>query len=293
MPNLKHLYYFRIFAEDLSLTKASKRLGITPPALSNQLKQLEEFLGSHLTRRVGGKVHMTEYGEMILHYALRMFSAYDDLKAKIVDTENWNRTHFRVGICHNIGARFAFDLISMLEKVNRGDPSNTHYTFGSADELMADFVLDRFEIMVGAPTDESSAEKTTLVQRLSFPVRLFAPIGIPSSPDLPETIRLAESQKIALVLPTKPGLLRLEIDSFLRKNNIDPPRIIECNTSSGIVELIERGYAMGFVPTPCLLDFRAAQLVSVTGPPEGFWAHQISVFIQKTQQTPTSKTQSL
>ena len=54
MLNLKHLYYYNVFAQELSTQKAAKRLGITSPALSNQLKQLEGFLGIPLTKRVNG-----------------------------------------------------------------------------------------------------------------------------------------------------------------------------------------------------------------------------------------------
>ena len=45
MPNLKHLYYYHVFVNELSLSRAAKRLCISAPALANQLKQLDETYG--------------------------------------------------------------------------------------------------------------------------------------------------------------------------------------------------------------------------------------------------------
>ena len=71
MLNLKHLYYFHVFAQELSTVKAAKRLAISSPALSNQLKQLEEFLGLTLTRRTGNQFELTGSGKKIQHYTDR------------------------------------------------------------------------------------------------------------------------------------------------------------------------------------------------------------------------------
>ncbi len=86
MLNLKHLYYFHIFAQELSTTKAAKRLSISAPALSNQLKELDTFLGNKLAERVHGKFVLTDFGNTILSYTERIFAPYEELLNKITLT---------------------------------------------------------------------------------------------------------------------------------------------------------------------------------------------------------------
>ena len=48
MPPLQGLYYFYIAAKEGSFKAAAKYLFVTPAAISQQIRQLEEFLGTDL-----------------------------------------------------------------------------------------------------------------------------------------------------------------------------------------------------------------------------------------------------
>lgn len=67
--NYHHLRYFRVIAQELSVTRAAERLNLSPPALSIQLRQLEESLGQTLFERGRGGLRLTEAGRLALDYA--------------------------------------------------------------------------------------------------------------------------------------------------------------------------------------------------------------------------------
>ncbi len=67
--NYHHLRYFRVIARELSITRAAERLNLSPPALSIQLKQLEESLGQVLFERGRGGLQLTEAGRIAFDYA--------------------------------------------------------------------------------------------------------------------------------------------------------------------------------------------------------------------------------
>jgi len=67
MIDLRHIRYFQAVAEDLSFSKAARRLHVAQPALSRALKELEEFLGVLLVARTRRSVALTPAGIVLLH----------------------------------------------------------------------------------------------------------------------------------------------------------------------------------------------------------------------------------
>lgn len=73
--NFHHLRYFWAVAHDGNLTRTATRLRVAQSALSSQIRQLEDQLGTPLFTRVGRRLEVSEAGQVVLSYADEIFAA--------------------------------------------------------------------------------------------------------------------------------------------------------------------------------------------------------------------------
>jgi len=81
--DLRLLQAFIVLVQTGSFSETSRRLGRTQPAVSLQLRRLEEITGVVLFTRVGRKLVLTEDGEIILGYARTIMGLQDELRARL------------------------------------------------------------------------------------------------------------------------------------------------------------------------------------------------------------------
>lgn len=70
--DLRGLHYFSVVAEELNFTRAAQRLCMSQPPLSNQIKALEEELGTPLFLRGGRTLQLTEAGKVLYRRASQL-----------------------------------------------------------------------------------------------------------------------------------------------------------------------------------------------------------------------------
>jgi DNA-binding transcriptional LysR family regulator len=69
---LRHLRYFVAVAEELHFRRAAERLRVSQPAVSDQVRKLEEVLGVQLLERTNRRVSLTRAGDAFLEEARRV-----------------------------------------------------------------------------------------------------------------------------------------------------------------------------------------------------------------------------
>ncbi|MBY0395517.1 MAG: LysR family transcriptional regulator [Thermoleophilia bacterium] len=81
--DLRHLVTFRTVVDKRSFSQAAEELEISQPAVSFQIRSLEERLGHRLLDRAGRRVAVTEAGEIVYRYAKRMIGLEAELEREM------------------------------------------------------------------------------------------------------------------------------------------------------------------------------------------------------------------
>lgn len=96
--NYHHLLYFWTAAREGSITAASKALNLSQPALSTQIRALEESLGERLFEKSGRGLRLTETGRLAYRYADEIFALGQELQQALKGRPTGHALRLVVGI---------------------------------------------------------------------------------------------------------------------------------------------------------------------------------------------------
>jgi LysR family transcriptional regulator, transcriptional activator of nhaA len=96
--NYHHLYYFWTVGRCGTITAASVELMMSPPAISTQLKTLEEAIGHRLFMRQGRRLVLTDLGRIAFRYADEIFRLGAELQQTLARGELGHQQRLRVGV---------------------------------------------------------------------------------------------------------------------------------------------------------------------------------------------------
>src|SRR5450830_1637815 len=79
----RRLQVFYTVARQLSFTKAAEQLFMTQPAVTFQVKQLEEHFNARLFERSHGKIALTPTGRLVMEYAEKILGLSEEMETRV------------------------------------------------------------------------------------------------------------------------------------------------------------------------------------------------------------------
>ena len=109
--NYHHLRYFWAAAREGSVTRASEKLHVSQPAVSAQIRDLEQALGEKLFTRSGRSISLTETGRVVYRYAEEIFGLGTELMETLKGRPTGRPARLTVGIANVIPKLIAHRLL--------------------------------------------------------------------------------------------------------------------------------------------------------------------------------------
>lgn len=256
---LKRLEYFSAVAEEGNVTRAARRLHISQPALSLQLKMLEEAVGQRLMNRTARGIALTSAGSALRAEAETMLNQAQLLKRRVVTAGEQGRGTLTLGVspaaCENFLpftlARFRRRFPGIDVRVAVGDAPTLD------DKLQAktiDLAVTRQRHEILSESSDSDLEMTVLLEERLI---LAAPVdnALATKPQV-NLADLADERLIMYSRSRGPRYFDALVTACRDRGGFDPTDIVEADSLGAQIALIAGGYGVGFVTD--LSSLRAA-----------------------------------
>lgn len=242
---LIQLVYFQKVAQLENVTKAAEELYISQPALSKQMRQLEDELGAPLFLKKGRNIILSPYGQKFYPYVNEALSqinkGVESINQMIENKENIYSIHLEVGSMWIPG------LIQHFQKTYPELHFNlSQHTSSNKDDF--DFLI----------TSELNQEDN-FIELLEEEILLAVPANHEFAKK--ESISIKDLKKIHVIGLTKQNALRRTLDQYMKQLNVKLDLSHESDDPSTLRGLIKAGIGVTFIPTVLWEDLAGSETV--------------------------------
>ncbi|MGR9043975.1 MAG: LysR family transcriptional regulator [Gammaproteobacteria bacterium] len=267
--NPNHLLTFAVVARYKSITQAAQFLHLGQPAVSGQLKLLQNDVGEPLYIRKGYQIELTSAGQGLLEYAQQMMDNFNQAGEYVRCLQQVNTGTLRLGSTTTIASFYLPRYLVQLQTVHAG--VHVIMKTGNTEEILKDLQYLDMGFIEGPVRDEDLPSNYEVIPWKKDEIVLV----------LPEHHRLAQEYReyVPLTVFTQHEVIwrepgsgaRLAVESALADAGIHAPVNIEVTGVSGIKEAVRAGLGIGFASSQALRNERRGLVARGLGPDGLIW----------------------
>jgi DNA-binding transcriptional LysR family regulator len=245
-----HLRTFLAVVDEGSYSAAAQKLHMSQPAVSQQIRALEEQLGDvRLFRRVGQRMVPTHAGEELLPSARDLVALAERAAQSIIALRGQVTGRVVVGCTPNSGERL---LPRLLAAFHEQFPAvNVELEVAQADALLDGVAERRLALLL---LEEQQRRRG--VESLALGAESLALVAPNGSPLLKqEQVPPGVLREHSLVLPRAGAPLRRIIEDGMRRRGVAAADLkigLEADSLTAIIQAARAGLGLAFVPRTCL-----------------------------------------
>lgn len=251
----KNPEYFLSIVENGSLTRASEKLYVSQPYLSQYLKRLEDNLGVMLFDHTTSPLKLTYVGEQYYNYVLQVMKLSDQVRKEFSDAQNYESGRLRLGTALWRGSCLLPEIYPTFHK--KYPKIHLELTEAKSSELENALLADKLDLAIMNLHPTFPYHKLSCETIFEEQILLAVPTESEYTAELLKEASYKNSfpcapieflSKIPLIL-TKPGQNFTHVTNFaFAKHNITPTILLETSNLTTAVNLAATGIACTLVP---------------------------------------------
>jgi LysR family transcriptional regulator, hydrogen peroxide-inducible genes activator len=237
---MRQLRYFDALARHGHFGRAAEACAISQPALSMQIKEMEEALGGVLLERSARQIALTTFGEELLHRVRDILRSVDELGDFARATRDRLAGRLRVGMIPTIAP---YLLPKVIENLARLHPElDIHVRETLTHKLVKEVAEGRLDTaIVALPVSEPSLTEIALFKETFLLVRPGEQEGTP----VPSRQMLREMK---LLLLEEGHCFRDQALSFCNMQAAPPREVLDASSLSTLVQMVGAGIGVTLIP---------------------------------------------
>ena len=244
------LYTLLKVYETGNYTRAAEKLSLTQPAVSQHIKQIERELGVMVFDRSGGKIRPTPEGKLVIQYAERVVSLYENLQRSLEDKKK-AIDHLRVGVTHTSESNIVSEVLAQYaEQFDNMKITIQTDTINNLYDMLKTYKID-IAIVEGEVADPSINSVMLDTDSLVLCVSNEHPFAKRSM----VTIDELKKERMILRLPSSGtrNLFAAHLES--RNMSLDDFNVtLEVDNIATIKDLIRRNYGVSILARSACMD---------------------------------------
>jgi LysR family cyn operon transcriptional activator len=253
---LRHARYLLAVADQRSFTRAAAELHVSQPALSQQIRQLEEALGAQLLDRSGRVVRPTDAGQVYIEHARRAVREFEAARRAIHDVEGLERGALRLAFTPTFTTYLVGPLAQAFYARHPGVLIDIKVL--AQVEMEAALAADALDLGVafGDVRSEDVVAEPLYQERLC----LIVGEGHPAHGSEVLAAKALQGMDLALLNPS--FVTRRTIDQYFHEQGVSPRVAIEADAVGSLVAVVRGGRLATVAPEAAARqgELRAVQL---------------------------------
>jgi len=241
----RRLQVFHTVARLLSFTKAADVLKMTQPAVTFQIRQLEEEYNIRLFDRLHNKITLTDAGKLMYSYAEKIFDMYHEMENTVKNNTNNVTGAIKIAATQTIGDYTLPDLLIAFRKAN----PDIKIQLKTADSMGLGHLVENGMVDI-VVTDVPSEHKTLCCKEVSYDKMCVV---------LPKNHELASRSQVSIhdlanhpiIMFEEGSGIRSSIDTYLKSQNMDAKDLnilMELSSPESIKRSVESGVGVSILP---------------------------------------------
>lgn len=237
---IKHLRIFINVYEEMNITKTSRLLNMTQPAVSRSIHELEDYYGVKLFERIGHRLYRTESGSDLYSRAIHIVELFDNNEKKM---KSWDRKGtLRVGASVSIGSVFLPGVIKRYQSMNVD--TQVSVMVSNAENIQSAILSNKLDIAVVEGNIISDYIERDFLAEDSLKV-IVPPCEEFSTG---RSFKLSDIVQYPLILRESGSAGRSLIDSELISHGIDVKPMWESSSTRAIINAVSEGLGISILP---------------------------------------------
>ncbi|MBW2093835.1 MAG: LysR family transcriptional regulator [Deltaproteobacteria bacterium] len=249
-----------------SCTVAAQRLCVTQPAVTTQIRKLEDQCALKLFKKRGRNIHLTDEGAALFHYAKRIFECEREVEDAIEEMRNLKRGVLRLGTTKTYARYFMPILVTTFHEAY--PDIKIHLDEGSSLDMIHSLVALKNEVAIIARAAEDPA-----VCFIPFSQEELVLILAPSHPlAKKDAVSIRDLAGEPIIMKEVGSGTRRKVNALFERHGCTPNILMETSNAEFIKQLVHQGEGFSFlVKEAVAVELKEEKLATVPLAGEEFY----------------------